>query len=348
MTRFLTPSKVGLLALIELYAEAAVPTTSTIPILSFILGQLLPSIINSQSRSSSSLESLPFLLDLHAFETLLAAHPSAAGLPGRTLWDKFLEKLWGIDSLDALHEFFATRTFLLAKSPEEIKKDGELGIPPPSQDMILLSRTSPLGSFVRRAMVEFDRLRFSDALALWIAFAKWRQESKVYWIRRNGALGRWAGDKALEKGEEDWGPEATEMLELVAYENNLDGVDDGGVSTDDVEKLLEFQVEQLQGEFLDPLACPKYLRFQNLVTGYHTRLGISSRVYFRVALRYQACHITRSKLCIFYHKRVLANLSIAFLMPGELATTLHPLIIFTDTLITQCRTETGFSTNMPS
>ena len=74
------------------------------------------STIKSQSRSSSSLESLPFLLDLHAFETLLVAHPSAAGLPGRTLWDKFLEKLWGIDSLNALHEFFANRTVLLAKN----------------------------------------------------------------------------------------------------------------------------------------------------------------------------------------------------------------------------------------
>lgn len=248
MTRFLTPSKIGLLALIELYTEAVVSTTSTIPILSFILNQLLPSTIKSQSRSSSSLESLPFLLDLHAFETLLAAHPSAAGLPGRTLWDKFLEKLWGIDSLNALHEFFANRTVLLAKTQADIKKDGELGIPPPSEDMILLSRTSPFGSFIRRAKVEFDRLQFSDALALWIAFAKWRQESKVYWARKSGAQGRWVGDKALEEGESEWGPDATEMLELVAYGNTADGVDDGGVSTDDVEKLLEFQVEQMQSK----------------------------------------------------------------------------------------------------
>ncbi|TVY49430.1 Anaphase-promoting complex subunit [Lachnellula occidentalis] len=268
MTRFLTPSKIGLLALIELYTEAAVPTASTIPILSFILNQLLPSTIKSQSRSSTSgsLESLPFLLDLHAFETLLAAHPSAAGLPGRTLWDKFLEKLWGINSLNALHEFFANRAFLLAKSPEEIKRDGEMGIPPPSQDMILLSRTSPFGGFIRRAKVEFDRLRFSDALALWIAFVKWRQESKVYCIRRNGALGRWAGDRALEDGELEWGPGATEMLELVAYGNDLGGVGDGGVSTDDVEKLLEFQVEQMQ-KFGNRIPYEVRDRFKNILEG---------------------------------------------------------------------------------
>lgn len=187
--------------------------------------------------------------------------------------------------MNALHEFFANRAVLLAKSPEEIKKDGEMGIPPPSQDMILLSRTSPCGSFVRRAKVEFDRLRFSDALALWIAFAKWRQESKVYWSRRNGALGRWAGDKALEDGEEDWGPEATEMLELVAYGGmSLGDAGEGCVSTDDVEKLLEFQVEQMQSEYTMLLLWVKFSRLQNLVSEYRTRFETSFRVFFRMVL----------------------------------------------------------------
>ncbi|KAH8686054.1 anaphase-promoting complex subunit 5-domain-containing protein [Tricladium varicosporioides] len=247
MTRFLTPAKIGLLALIELYTEAVVPTSSTIPVLSFILKQLIPSTVKTQARSSSSLEELPFLLDLIAFETLLIAHPAATGLPGRTLWDQFLSKLWKIDSLDGLHEFFSRRTNLLARTAEEAKKDAELDIPPPSPDMIILSRTSPFGSFVRRSKVEFERLRFSDALELWIAFTKWRQETKTYYQRRNEAMGRWAGDKALEQGVEEWGPPATEMLELVAYgvENLLD-TRDGTTSTDDVEKLLEFQVEQMQ------------------------------------------------------------------------------------------------------
>lgn len=63
-------------------------------------------------------------------------------------------------------------------------------------------------------------------------------------------MGRWAGDKALEQGVEEWGPPATEMLELVAYgvENLLD-TGEGTTSTDDVEKLLEFQVEQMQSKY---------------------------------------------------------------------------------------------------
>jgi anaphase-promoting complex subunit 5 len=248
MTRFLTPAKVGLLALIELYTDAIVPTSSTINVLSFILNQVLPSALSkSHLKSLTTSEALPFILDLKSFETLLSAQPSAAGLPGRTLWDHFLKKLWDIDSLDALHEFFARRTNLLAKTGEETKRDNDIGIPPPSPDMIILSRTSPFGSFVRRSKVEFERLRFGDALSLWTAFVKWRRDSRTYWARRSGSLGRWAGDKALVEGKEEWGIGATETLELVAYGGfSIEDAAEGCVSTDDVEKLLEFQVEQMQ------------------------------------------------------------------------------------------------------
>ena len=113
----------------------------------------------------------------------------------------------------------------------------------------MLSRSSPFGSFVRRSKVEFERLRFGDALALWTAFRKWREASKTYWSRRHGALGRWTGDSALADGEEEWGMGATEMLELVAYGGlSLEDTDEGCISSDEIEKLLEFQVEQMQSE----------------------------------------------------------------------------------------------------
>jgi anaphase-promoting complex subunit 5 len=253
MTRFLTPSKIGLLALIELYTDGIASASSTVPILSFILNQLLSCTLpETQSNASTSPpHNLPYLLNLKSFETLLSAHPSASGLPGRTLWDHFLKKLWDIDSLDALHIFFTRRSHLLAKTREETQTDGDIGIPPPSPDMIILSRTSPLGSFVRRTKVEFERLRFSDAQILWMSFKTWRQETKTYWGRRCGLLGKWAGDIALEDGEEFWGPQATEWLESVTYgsPNVENGEEQGCLSSDDVEKLLEFQVEQMQSEW---------------------------------------------------------------------------------------------------
>lgn len=257
MTRFLTPPKIGLLALIELYTQDVVPTASTIPILSFILNQLLPSTAKTAHPQATPPQNpLPFILTLDTYETLLAAHPAASGFPGRTLWDQFLHKLWNIDSLNALHEFFDQRTNLLAQTHDENKRDGEMGIPPPDGNMIFLSRTSPVGSFVRRSEVEFERLRFSDALALWISFSKWRQETQRYYSTKVGLLGRWAGDKALEAGEIKWGVDATEMLETVAYGIDITGHQEGCVSSDDIEKFLDFQVEQMQSErFLLALVC---------------------------------------------------------------------------------------------
>ncbi|KAM0135707.1 hypothetical protein ACHAP3_004802 [Botrytis cinerea] len=244
MTRYLTPSKIGLLILIELYTDGTVSTSSTISILSFVLAQLLPSSSVKQAGKASTPQ-YP-ILDLEAFETLLKQHSAASGHPGRSLWDHFLAKLWKVDSLDALHEFFARLNNLLAKSREDIKKDGEMGIPPPSGDMILLSRISPFGSFLRKAKIEFERLKFGDVLHLWTTFMRWRQPSKAYWARRGRAVGIWAGDKVLTQGEEDWGLEETETLAHIAYGGLEEENAAGSVSTDDVEKLLEFHVEQMQ------------------------------------------------------------------------------------------------------
>lgn len=248
MSRFLTPSKIGLLALIELYTDADAPAASTIPILSFVLDRLLP-----HPRPLPASADLPYMLDISAFQELLSAHPSASGIPGRTLWDHLLQKLWDIDSLDALHAFFVRRRHLLAKTREEARRDDELGIPPPPPDMILLSRTSPLGSFIRRTLVEFERLRFNDVTGLWIAVKQWRGQTLTCWARRNGGLSRWAGDEPLMNAHLEWGLPNTQMLELVAY-GGLESskTADGTVSTDDVEKLLEFQVAQMQSGFLEP------------------------------------------------------------------------------------------------
>lgn len=251
MGRYLTPAKIGLLALIELYTDAVVPTTSTIEILSFALNQILPAVfLSSQPVDSTSPDHLPFILDLKAFETLLSAHPTS-GLPGRTLWDSFLKKLWDIDSLHALHEFIVRRAFLLARTREEVLRDHEVGIPPPSDDMILLGHMSPFGSFVRRAKFEFERLQFDDTLKLWKVFMAWRQETRAYWARRNGLLHKWAGDRVLKETEEESGVENAEYLALIAYgEVDLGTAEDDFVSTGDVEKLLEFQVDRIQSKYI--------------------------------------------------------------------------------------------------
>ncbi|KIN07687.1 hypothetical protein OIDMADRAFT_99747 [Oidiodendron maius Zn] len=188
--------------------------------------------------------------------------------------------------VDALHAFFEESSNLLTKARDEIKKDGEIGIPPPSPDMILLSRTSPFGSFVRRAKIEFDRLQFSDSVSLWTSFVRWRQDTAGSWAKRNSGLRRWAGDKALSEGEVQWGVEATEMFETINYHGVLEGENvEGSLSTDDVEKLLEFQVDQMQSIFLDAWRAGDYPNsFDYLHRYFDYTMQNRDRLFYQYAL----------------------------------------------------------------
>ena len=254
MARYLTPASIGLLCLLELYVESAVPVDSTVPVLSFIVTHLLPSSLpkpqNNISGSQQREESINFIITAKDFENLLSPHPAASGLPGRSLWDAFLKKLWDINSLDALHAFFESRSKLLAKPKEQLKKEAELGLPPPDPTKILLSRTSPTGAYVRRAQVEFERLKFHDILVLWKAFVTYRQSTFDVWKHRNKGASTWSFDEALHGATAEGAPDARETLMRVGYRGLHGTVVDGAVSTNDLEKLLEFQIEQMQSKFM--------------------------------------------------------------------------------------------------
>ncbi|KAH8802867.1 anaphase-promoting complex subunit 5-domain-containing protein [Xylogone sp. PMI_703] len=280
--RFLTPAKIGLLVLIELYVDSSVPSSAAIPVLDFLLKNLLPALSSLQQKKEAiPADSLPFNPDLDTFETLLAAHTSATGLPGRTLWDNFLEKLWNIDSLHALHEFFENRTQYLVPRRAENREEGERD---GTEDRILLSRSSPLGSYIRRAKLQFERLRFEDSVALWRAFMTWRAKTMGYWARKKGELSKWAGDIVLGDGELEWGAEGSETLALAAY--GVGGVEETSnwISTQDVVSLLEFQVEQMQ-KFGTRLAPDMKDKFKDILSDSYSRPQLSHYMNFLEAWR---------------------------------------------------------------
>lgn len=239
MSRYLTPSKIGLLALISLYTESVVPSAATIPILSFLVFHVLP-ISSVDSQNKPFLQSRHVTLTIEDFQKATISHVS--GIPGRTIWDLLLNKLWELNSLDALHVFFDTLSLLLQRTPEDQQQHAEDGIKS-NPNRMPLSRASPMGSFVRRAQLEFTRLQFHDGVVLWRHLVVYRAPTLPYWKKRNQGAGHISFDANLQ----DQHPGLGDRLTDVVYGDLAHGVKhDAAISIEDVEKLLEHQIDQMQ------------------------------------------------------------------------------------------------------
>lgn len=233
MTRYLTPSKIGLVVLVVLYCDSSVPNGSLIPVLSFVLSHLIPPSTSEPSNTKTHPNSAKGAITVEDFEAATRPHQSIR--PGRSLFDLFINGLWSIDSLHALHEFFGRLDEYLV-SPQRSQHDE-----PSSR--ILLSRTSPLGIFFRRVSLEFTRLQFNDAAKLWTGFAKFRAPTEAAWRKRNPVARGPSFDLAIAQFD----VHQPNRLALAAYSAiDANALDDTAPSSDDVERLLEFDLGKLQ------------------------------------------------------------------------------------------------------
>lgn len=241
MSRYLTPSKIGLLALISLYTESAVPSAATIPILSFLVSHVLP-INSTASQNKSSRQSSHIAIAIEDFQK--ATISLEFSIPGRTIWDRLLNKLWELNSFDALHVFFDRLLLLLQETPEEQQQQQDAGDRIESNaNRMRLSRASPMGLFVRRAQLEFTRLQFHDGVTLWRNFVVYRAPTLPQWKKRNRVAGHMSFDANLQEEHLDQGDRLTDVIygELAHKVKQ-----DASFSTEDVEKLLEYQIDQMQ------------------------------------------------------------------------------------------------------
>lgn len=228
--RYLTAQKISLLVLLRLYCSSTLPSSATIPILSFILSTTTLS-TSSTARSQRSSATHDPSFSIESFEDVLQGH--ASNMPGRTLLDLFLKSMWEMNSFDALHTLFDNLGELLMIPPSQ---DGDV------QERIYLSKTSPLGVFVRRARLEFDRLQFEDTIALWSSFVKYRAPT-AQWTKRLAGLAASGVDAVIA----EMGLQEGDGVYEIAY-GDLVEPDDGtqGVSLDDLDRILEFQLDRLQ------------------------------------------------------------------------------------------------------
>jgi anaphase-promoting complex subunit 5 len=235
--RYLTAQKISLLLLVKLYCSSALPTSATIPILSFIISQTVPSAplsLRSQRSFTSQASSHDTSFSIDAFEDVLQGHPS--NMPGRTLLDIFLKHMWELNSFDGLHDLFDNLGELLILSSPTASHEEALS------DRIHLSKTSPLGAFVRRTRLEFTRLQFDDAMKLWSAFIKYRAPTAQWTKRLQGVA-----SSGVDRVATEMGLRPGSHLYEVAYGHLEDEEEEGaGLSLDDLDRILDFQLDRLQ------------------------------------------------------------------------------------------------------
>lgn len=171
MPRYLTPAKLCLLLLIDLYTSDEIPASSKLDVLAFIASQINP----PSDHDNAGLEERFALAsaDISVFASKLSKYQS--GIPGRSLHDALLNRIWKLEDLDSLHGLFQQLGELV--TPQHSEEGQEV----PAK----VSRSSPLGQFLRRSCVEFTRLQFSDSQALWTAFSNYRRSSYETWSSRN-------------------------------------------------------------------------------------------------------------------------------------------------------------------
>ena len=246
MTRYLTPSKVALLALITVYTEGVVPNSAIVPVLSFLVSQLLPL---DPSKSADQVSNPgDHTIPIEDFERVTSSLQSS--VPGRTIWDIFLKRLWLIDCFDILEEFITSLSDILVKSREELIRDRNHGIAPDPRPN-RLGRASPLGAFVRRAQLEYTKLQFDDAVELWTAFVGYRMSTYRAWAKRHPR----ASQSIVDGNLADLGVDLASPLAKVVYGEAESGNQiKTGMSMKDIERLLEFQVGELQSK----LSCASF------------------------------------------------------------------------------------------
>jgi anaphase-promoting complex subunit 5 len=237
MARYLTPSKVGLLVLVVLYASEEVPTSESIAVLDFIITH-----ISAKARSAKrgNDDNLRYALPISAFEKALG--PLAAIMPGRSMYDRFLKRLWAIDcahSLDGLMEALPT---LLRKSRAQIVHEREMGVVAEEQTARII-RTSPLGAFIRRCHLEYTRMQFQDATALWQQLIVYRAQTRQQYERKNPP----SQSHPLDSNLTAFGIDASHDLVRIMYGETLSSAGKAELySLYDVKALLEFQVSEMQ------------------------------------------------------------------------------------------------------
>ena len=310
-----------------MYCDGYMAPDATMPVLSFIADQLLPESVCGQKRRLST--DRPSLLALEDFSRLLDPLITRP-LPkeSKNLWQAFVTISWRIDNLDMLFDFFQSMSLLFEERKSHASPE-EAGVP-----HVVLKKASLLGAFVRRAMLEFERLIFHDAVALWQDYERFRAP---------------AHPKGLyERPFADLDPSPSSTVSQILHRGvEVDKTSASQASSGDVERLLIFQVEQMQSTYA-------YSEPRDTQADFAQELGV--RLPQEIEERFES--ILRpsaevSSLSNYAKYGIMVRIDMktdtgpaGSSIPGMLGIILPHLITFIDTMTMLCITRADHTINM--
>nr|DAB41623.1 TPA_exp: anaphase promoting complex protein 5 [Thielaviopsis paradoxa] len=267
--RLLTPAKVALLVLIDMYVDNEIPCAAHRAVLDFLtlhtMNIDLPLLRHKLSPKKTQVlvgrirtveATVEIVASVSVFQELLsrlAWETAGDGTMTHSLWDMFLQRLWKVDSLNEMHVFIATRPRRLLSNAtskasanaaaaaaddddHEPASDSETG----DQSAVLrprrrlrLAANSPFGQFVRTCRVDMQRQTFQQTAQLWQAFITYRQPTAAQMRVMAPHMGKFGFDSVLDgAGEREVGWAAQEIRALagVVYGDMLRGDVSEGVA----------------------------------------------------------------------------------------------------------------------
>ncbi|KAL1896309.1 APC5 protein [Sporothrix stenoceras] len=260
MRRFISPGRIALLTLVDMYCSEAVRDKDD----DFILELITCYVTDTYARPTNQRQrylsrwqraflSVDLLGHLHSLRPALqrcfiAFAPPSTDVPlCATLWDDLVARLWlRLTSLDDLGPFFDQLGMYIAPTYAELRAHRDLGIEDPPDDLLLLDRRSPLGLMVYQAHTEFQQLSFAHRCELWEDFVRYRNPTrtdfKILWPHDFGVDGL-LFDAVLTQGQADWGVAGTDAVARVVFDRMIKD-SSVSVSHDETDKLVTLLIER--------------------------------------------------------------------------------------------------------
>ncbi|KAI9715434.1 MAG: anaphase promoting complex subunit 5 [Chrysothrix sp. TS-e1954] len=219
-----------LLTLVVMYCDGYVPAKASVTVLSFVTDQLLPEAGRKQKRRVKSEQSAsPSMEDFSSLLSPLKARTISQ--ESTSIWHEFLKVSWAIADLDRLFNFFRSLPGLFQARQnilQNVLQEGQVAVP-----QIALSQKSLLGAFVRRSKLEFERLVFQDAVALWQSYSQFRAPARPHYL--------------VAPAFEGLDPSTANDLHAAMNRGFDEEKSPRNVSSSyDMERMLSFQVEKMQ------------------------------------------------------------------------------------------------------